>query len=207
MQAGDYGCLALDFGGVICADPWETIFTARGGLCDRYGIPREEAMEKGNVIWHLFAYADHDEEEFWNEWEETLGLHLDRALIAELARKAIWFDTTAAGVVRQCLSDGKTVAIVSNSTSFWFPMQMERSGLAPMADKIKMYLSHELGYCKTDGKGGLKRLAADMGEKKTFFIDDRKGNVEAARALGFGAAVYAREEGRNLDDFLRLCQP
>jgi HAD superfamily hydrolase (TIGR01509 family) len=193
-------------GGVVCADTWESLFLAPGiGLAFRHGLDPVRVAEIGGDLWHRYAYAAHAEEAYWDEWDAALGIRLDRAAIRRLYGEAIWVDETAATVVARCLDSGVRVAIVSNSTSFWLPMQLRLSGLDRLADRLKLYASHEIGHAKTHPQGGLALLARDEDPRTVLFVDDRIDNIRAARNLGMDAVQYRKERDRTLADFIGSC--
>jgi len=188
------GCLALDMGGVVCADTWESLFFApHVGLAAHYKLDPDMVTEKGNALWELYAYSHREEEDYWRDWEESLKLKLDRMLIARLYEEAIWADATAAPVITEYLEGGRQVAIVSNSTSFWFPRQISRLGLKNVEHRLLRFLSHETGVAKSHEQGGLKQLASRQKAENVLFMDDRQDNVAAARKLGMTALHYKKE--------------
>lgn len=189
-----YTCLALDVGGVICADTWESLFFAPLiGLMAHYKLDPAQVMKKGDELWDQYAYAPREEEDYWKSWEQALNRTIDRALIAQLYTKAIWADASAAAVIKKCLENGMQVAFVSNSTAFWFPRQMKRAGLEKMEPKCLRFLSHETGLSKTHAQGGLAQLAAKVKPEQTVFVDDRSENTAVAQELGMTAVYYQRQ--------------
>ncbi|MDD9899694.1 MAG: hypothetical protein OXT65_01800 [Alphaproteobacteria bacterium] len=202
-----YDWLALDIGGVICADTWEMLFlTPDTGLAAVYGIDPETVMQQGPKIWEHFAYANKEENNYWKHWEDALGIEIDRNLIKSLYadNSAIWADSSAASVMQECLDHGMKLAFISNSTSFWFPKQMEMAGLQDIAPQLTHYLSHEVGFNKVHPQGGL-RLLADKAENpaSVLFVDDRTGNLKAAQELGMTALQYQGDGQKSLADFIR----
>jgi FMN phosphatase YigB (HAD superfamily) len=193
--ADRYGWLALDIGGVVCADTWETLFlTPETGLAAHYKLDPGMVLAEGAKLWELFAYSPRREDEYWQSWENVLRLKIDRALVQKLCKDLLWVDKTAAGIVEDWLAQGKRVAIVSNSTSFWFPPQMKAAGLEGAAPKLAYFLSHETGFKKTHAKGGLALLAGQAPPEKTLFVDDRIENTAAAEKLGMTVLHYRREK-------------
>ncbi len=197
-------CLALDIGGVLCADTWESLFfTPRIGLVAHYKLDPAMVAEKGEELWGVFAYAMRSEEEYWQSWEKIIARSIDRALVARLYAEAIWADASAAPVITEYLESGRQVALVSNSTSFWFPRQISRLGLEGVEHKFLRFLSHETGFGKTHDKGGLKQLASRINPQDILFIDDRHENVTAAQKLGMSALHYKKDTHKDLAGALK----
>ena len=194
-------CLALDIGGVVCADTWETIFG--NGLARYHGLSVEAIRMHGDAIWNRHAYTTSREEAYWADWEAALGHPLDRRLIAALQAAHVWVDRSALSLIERCLATGIEVCFVSNSTAFWFAMQMRESGIDRLLRRMaKPYLSHEIGYPKAHADGGLAQLARDRDPATTLFVDDRVANIDRARQLGMQTLHYERRDGTNLEQVL-----
>jgi len=193
-MSAPYTCLALDIGGVICADTWESLFFAPHiGLAAHYKLDPALVRAKGEELWNVYAYAQREEEDYWKSWEQALNRTLDRALIAQLYTKALWADASAVAVIKRCLESGMQVAFVSNSTAFWFPRQMKHTRLEEIEPKCLRFLSHETGLSKTHARGGLVQLAAKVKPEQTIFVDDRTENIAVAQKLGMATVHYQRE--------------
>ncbi len=198
--APEIRCLALDIGGVFHADVWETVFEK--GLAEHYGLDMPDVLREGGKIWDQHAYTASTAEAFWQNWEEALGHSIDRDIIDRLIEAHVWVDRTVLPLAERCLEQGIDVCFISNSTSFWFERQMEKSGLSPYIEQIAPYLSHEIGYPKTHPEGGLARLARDHDPKTTLFVDDRKSNTDRAAELGMQTLLYMRQPGVSLEQAL-----
>ncbi len=119
-------------------------------------------------------------------------------MIEQLYATQCWTDPTAARLVERCLDLGLQVAIVSNSTSFWFPRQMRASGLDRMQDRLGLYLSHEIGFSKTHQRGGLKLLAEAVNPVAILFVDDRAENISFAETMGMRTVLFQNNTYRNV---------
>lgn len=193
-------CLALDIGGVFYADIWETVF--ENGLAERYGLDREWVMKQGARIWDDHGHKISSEDAYWKSWEDALGYKLDRTLIASIVEKHVWKDLSVIGVIEKCHERNIAVCFVSNSTSFWFDRQMKETGLSAFRDHLPAYLSHETGYPKTHPEGGLAKLIKIWNPSTILFVDDRKGNIDAANRLGIRTVFYQRKADLTLAQML-----
>lgn len=201
--ANFYKCIALDIGGVICADSWETLFlTPDKGLVSYYNLDPETVLQEGARLWDLYSYNESDEENYWQSWEDILGIEFDRTYIANLYNEVCWVDLSIRRLIESALSKKIQVSFVSNSTSFWFAKQMKLAGITDLLPKISCFLSHEVGHKKTHPRGGLALLATKTDPKKILFIDDRYENIEAANNLGIAALCYRRGVHENIANFI-----
>lgn len=198
-----YSCLALDIGGVICADSWETLFFITDkGLVSYHNLDPELVLREGARLWDLYSYSESDEENYWQSWEGILGIELDRTYIATLYNEVCWVDLSIHRLIENALSKEIQVSFISNSTSFWFARQMKLAGIEDLLPKISCFLSHEIGHKKTHPRGGLALLATKTDPKKILFIDDRNENIEAAKNLGITALCYKRDVHGDIATFI-----
>jgi len=122
----------------------------------------------------------------------SVETQIDRTLINHLYEETIWADSNAAPVITEYLQSGRQVAIVSNSTSFWFPRQVSRLGLTNVEHRLMRFLSHETGVAKSHEQGGLKQLASRVKPEGVLYIDDRLDNVAVAHKLGMRVPLQKR---------------
>ncbi|HEY2049259.1 MAG TPA: HAD-IA family hydrolase [Caulobacteraceae bacterium] len=128
---------------------------------------------------------------------------LHRRLVEEVGYSADWttfqadwcchlaLDPSMLGFV-EALARRNRVLIFSNTNAeHWdFLVQASEGRLA----QFEAYLSHEIGRLKPSVEAFLHvARAAGLEPRRSIFFDDRKDNVEGARAAGFQAEVFTGE--------------
>lgn len=92
----------------------------------------------------------------------------------------------------EALARRNRVIIFSNTNAeHWAFLVRESEGRLA---NFEAYLSHEIGWLKPSIDAFIRvARAADLDPPQSIFFDDRKDNVEGARAAGFQAEVFAGE--------------
>jgi HAD superfamily hydrolase (TIGR01509 family) len=183
--AAPFAALVFDVGGVIVLHDNEALFLR---LARRCGAPdaaaairaavRDPGYERGALpIAHLHerlrrdaGYAE-DWDRFRADWCSHLGL--DAAMLDYVER----------------LAARRRVLLFSNTNrEHWDHLLRLSDG---RLGRFEAYLSHEIGDAKP-ALSAFHRVAAAAGiaPARALFVDDKPGNVEAARQAGFAALVF-----------------
>lgn len=184
---GPFEALVFDLGGVIashdnavlgerllsrCARGTELTALRTIGEADEFGIGAPIASLHRRLVDEL-GYCG-DWKTFQNDWCCHLALNSSMLRFVEaLARR-------------------NRVLIFSNTNAeHWeFLMRASEGRLA----EFEAYLSHEIGQLKPSAEAFLHvARAAGVDPGRCIFFDDRKDNVEGARAAGFQAEVFTSE--------------
>ena len=181
----------LDVGGVLVSDYWETILlTPELGLADRLGLERRRVEEVGLTLWDAYCRRDADEAAYWSDLERALGVAVPPSLPGELDR-LVRPAPAAEALLETAQDGGRDVGVISNNTAFWFPKQSARVGLDAHVDPELVFLSHEHGRTKGDDPSLFDVVARLVDPATALVVDDRSGNVDAARRRGFHAVLHA----------------
>lgn len=178
--------VVFDLGEVLAepGDLYERLAAAAGA--DRAAIERaywvtRDAYDRGAPA-----------REYWQRVAREAGIDADDAVLDELDRidGSIWsgIRADAAALLRDVHDTGTAVAILSNAPA---SLAVAARGRAWAEHVDHWFFSAELGLAKPDAEiyavvGG--RLAVDPAA--IVFIDDRRVNVDAARAAGWNAHLW-----------------
>jgi epoxide hydrolase-like predicted phosphatase len=192
--------LVVDFGGVLTTSVGDSFKS----FCDREGIDHE--VLKGVVLSAYGVGTEPDalvsmietgrieQGEFERRMAALLSRGLDHPIAAEglLSRMLadLHFDVPMVEAVRVIHRAGVPTALLSNS---WGVEYYPRDLLAELFDQV--VISGEVGLRKPDRAVFL--LAAErlgLPPHRCVFVDDTKGNVEAAEAVGMRGIVHERAE-------------
>jgi epoxide hydrolase-like predicted phosphatase len=192
--------LIVDFGGVLTTSVGDS-FKA---FCDREGIDPE--VMKGLVrsaygvgtepdaLVSMIETGRIDQREFERRMAVLLSEGLDRPIEAQglLSRMLadLRFDVPMVEAVRDIHSAGIPTGLLSNS---WGVEYYPRDLLEDLFDQV--VISGEVGLRKPDREVFL--LAAErlgLAPRRCVFVDDTRGNVEAAEAVGMVGVVHERAE-------------
>jgi putative hydrolase of the HAD superfamily len=192
--------LVVDFGGVLTtsiAEAFRSFCESEGVDYERlqailrsaYGVgtepdPLVARMETGRI----------DSVEFERRMAEALSEGLDRAvdptdLLARML-SGIHFDVRMVEAIHAARGHGVRTALLSNS---WGVETYPRDLLDDLFEDV--VISGEVGMRKPDPE--VFRLAADrlgLPPPRCVFVDDVRGNVEAAEAVGMRGLVHERAE-------------
>jgi putative hydrolase of the HAD superfamily len=179
----------FDFGGVLCEHPDESWVE---GIAYLLGTTASEVMR---ALWkNRVAYdAGQESEEYWSGVVDQLGKRWNRDQLPALieAEVALWshFDERMLGFAAHLQARGFSTAILSNLPR---PLGEALRATPGFMDPFDHHtFSYELGIVKPDAaifKHALKGIGA--APEQTLFLDDRKENIDGAKALGIQAELY-----------------
>lgn len=191
--------LVIDFGGVLTT----SLGDAFRAFCRREGADYEHVRAK---LRQAYGEADPESlvakfetgrierEEFETELATALSEGLDRpidprGLVARMIAD-LRMDERMVSAVRSARAHGIRTALLSNSWGVeYYPHEL----LADLFDEV--VISGQAGLRKPDPQAF--RLAAQrlgLPPEDCVFVDDVKGNVEAAKAVGMRGVVHERAE-------------
>ena len=198
----------FDVGGVLARDVWEAVWlTPEVGLADRLGVSPRAAMSAGVKIYGRFSRGRFSETAYWAEFSKEIGRDIPRPMIREAEAATLTVNPHARAVLRMLRAKGIKIGIASNNTAFWFPKQAAQVKLSRYADPDLIFASHLQGREKGDEKGLLELVARKVNPATTLFIDDRQGNLERAKRLGFYTLSYGALDATALAPSGHLVQP
>lgn len=188
--------VAFDLMDTVLHDPYREALEAGTGLSLEVLRERRGAHW---AAWPAFERGELDEEEYWRLHEEH-GIAIDRAAFHRARRAGYHFLPGMAELVEQLR--GQVRCVVASNYPVWIT-ELEAGLLAGRFDAV--YASHHLGVRKPEA-GFFRQLLRRTGTAphELLFVDDRPGNVDAARRLGIEAhrfdgvcslAGRLREEG------------
>ncbi|MGD8997238.1 MAG: HAD family phosphatase [Anaerolineae bacterium] len=177
--------LVFDYGGVLMrtVDP-----TARRELERQFNLDRGQAEELvfGSPLWDDLQHGRLDSEAFWADLGERLELDAEEL---QAFRRGFWsgdrLDQELMDNIRHLRCKGYRTALLSNAP-VGLRQYVEDLGIADAFDVI--VISGAEGVVKPDPeiyRRALDRLGVAPWE--AVFIDDVRGNVEAARRVGLDA--------------------
>ncbi len=183
----------FDYGGVLCHHPTPAQIAAAAQLCE---VSSEDFVR---ALWkHRLQYdAGQDPQEYWHTCASLMGRTFTNEFIATMIEHEIGFwstlDHRVLAWADQLRSEGHRTAILSN-----LPIPLGRklrawNGFLDRFDHVTF--SFELKCVKPqreiyeDAVRGLK-----LAPEETLFIDDRRENIEGARAAGLNAELYSTWE-------------
>jgi epoxide hydrolase-like predicted phosphatase len=192
--------LIVDFGGVLTTSVGESL----KAFCEREGIDHEALKglvrsaygvgTEPDAVVSMIETGRIDQREFERRMAALLSEGLDHPIEAEglLSRMLadLHFDVPMVEAVRDIHRAGIPTALLSNS---WGVEYYPRELLEDLFDQV--VISGEVGVRKPDREVFL--LAAErlrLAPQQCVFVDDTKGNVEAAQAVGMLGVVHERAE-------------
>jgi putative hydrolase of the HAD superfamily len=178
-----------DVGGVLLTNGWDH--------CERADLFREFQIDRDDFE------SRHDQvNDAWEKGEISIGDYLDKTLfyeprnftrqqfIVRMKEMSQWLPHTAIEIVRSLAAEGEVkLAMVSNESRELMDHRIQEFGLRQ--DFSAFLVSAYVGLRKPDPK--IFKLALDVTQSKpdeTLFIDDRKENAAAAKALGIHGVHY-----------------
>ena len=199
---GSYRTILFDLGNVLFCDPWETLLlTPETGLADVHGWDRREVTHAGEKLWRKYSIIKSSEADYWEDFKSLLGVEISHSEIQDASRHLLFPNPSATDILESATATGARIGIASNNTSFWFSLQWQLLHLQRFVDPELIFVSHELGVEKsTPGEGILEIAKKYTDPRKTLFVDDRRGNLDRAKSIGYHTLRYSLSDGSALPD-------
>lgn len=127
------------------------------------------------------------EEQYWQHITHVFGIPVRGNPFADVFKPV--FNDPVVSLIQSLRSEGKRVVCASNTIlSHW--EILEEMGALALFDKA--YASHEMGLSKPSIQFYTSILEAEgVSAEQSFFIDDRKDNIQSSRSLGIASLLYA----------------
>ncbi|HEX2680243.1 MAG TPA: hypothetical protein VHQ03_03035 [Candidatus Dormibacteraeota bacterium] len=193
----------LDLGGVLFRDPWEAILlTPERGLADQLGLDREAVARVGRELWPEYSQRPSNEADYWTAFASKLGVSLPEGLIARSEAELLTPNPFAFDILERARRQIGRIGVVSENTSFWYPIQARLLSLEQYVDQELVFLSFELQL----NKDGLLNVATSrVNPALTLVVEDRPHNVEFARRHGFQVFRYESDDAdRSFASLMRV---
>ena len=184
----------FDFGGVLCFHPSEDRFTR---IADLFGIFTPDLLR---LFWANRIQYDAgllDSRAYWTQIAKAAGRTLDDTLLATLIRYEVelWnnYDQRIMRWAAHLRSSGVRTAILSNLPRVLGEALRATPGFLDPFDHVTF--SYELKVVKPeaaiyhDAVQGVR-----VSPSEALFLDDKRENVEGARAVGLHAEIYSTWE-------------
>ncbi len=184
----------FDFGGVLCFHPPEDRFQRIAAL---FGIPTHDFLR---IFWaHRIDYDAGllDARAYWTQVAQAAGKPMDDTLLRKLVQYEVelWnnYDQRIMGWAARLHSSGIRTAILSNLPRVLGEALRATPGFLDPFDHVTF--SYELGIVKPeaaiyhDAVRGVR-----VSPPEALFLDDKRENVEGARAAGLHAEIYSTWE-------------
>ncbi|MER7637962.1 hypothetical protein [Streptomyces sp. NPDC126522] len=199
---GSYRTILFDLGNVLFCDPWETLLLTPGtGLADVHGWDRRAVTNTGQKLWGKYSIIKSSEAEYWEDFKSLLGVQISQSEIENASSRLLYPNPNATGILESAAATGARIGIASNNTSFWFSLQWELLNLQRFIDPNLVFVSHELGVEKSTPGEGILEIAKNYTDaRETLFVDDRQGNLDRARSIGYQTLWYSLSDGSALPD-------
>nr|WP_319474422.1 HAD-IA family hydrolase [uncultured Sphaerochaeta sp.] len=127
------------------------------------------------------------EEQYWQHITHVFGIPVQGNPFADVFKPV--FNYPVLSLIQSLRSEGKRVVCASNTIQSHWEI-LEEMGALALFDKA--YASHEMGLSKPSLQFYTNILDAErVSAEQTFFIDDRKDNIQSSRKLGIASLLYA----------------
>jgi FMN phosphatase YigB (HAD superfamily) len=193
----------FDIGGVLSHDGHETYLTH-----DRYGLVRnlnsskQDIFKKTAPIFRKYAVSPKAMEvDFWNDISKVLDAKFSKEDIKEVKQKIQDTNHEAQAVFKLLESRGIAIGVISNSTSFFYPVMAKSLSLSEHIRPSLYFLSYKEGLLKSNGL--FEFASTKLNPSQTFIVDDRSKNVDHSLKLGFNAAQYSMENDKSLLELVK----
>lgn len=199
---GSYRTILFDLGNVLFCDPWETLLLTPGtGLADVHGWDRRAVVRAGQKLWGKYSVSKTSECDYWEDFKSLLGVEISQSEIENASSALLHPNPDATRILESAAAMRARIGIASNNTSFWFALQWEKLYLRRFVDPDLVFVSHELGVEKsTPGEGLLEIAKKYVDARRTLLVDDRQGNLDRARHIGYQTLWYSLSDGSALPD-------
>ena len=182
----------FDFGGVLCFHPSPDQIAHAARFC---GVSSETFLD---AFWgsHRIEYdaGRLEPADYWRQFSQRAGIALDAGLTPDLVRFEIdfWsgFDQRMLRWVRDLKAHGLRTAVLSNLPRPLGEHLRATPGFLDPFDHITF--SYELNLVKPQPAiYGHAVNGLSLAPAETLFLDDRQDNIDAARAAGLDADLFA----------------
>ena len=193
FDSRNFDVILFDVGGVMLTNGWD--HNERAVVLQQFGLDRAEfeaRHEKPYDAWERDTISVYD---YLNEaiFYQPRSFTPDN-FIAAMKEQSIPIPANAMGVLKDIAATGKyLVGLLNNESRLLHEYRMEKFGLSPYFDV--QLSSCYLGMRKPDAD--IYRRAIDIlgvPAARIIFIDDRKGNADAAAAQGMHAIQFTGED-------------
>jgi FMN phosphatase YigB (HAD superfamily) len=190
-RQGKIAHIALDIGGVLLADYWQSVLLDHNvGLWRQLGIPYARVKAVGDELWTDYSLRRSSEEEYWDDFEAALGRRPTAAQI-RLAEDAIWTETELHLIVDLCADRSLDLYIVTENTEFFLRRQRELLPALRTIPDAHVISSHKAGLGKQSPSRSLYNVLADRcPPSATLVVDDAALNLAAAQRISFQTLRY-----------------
>jgi len=184
----------LDYGEVLCHRPSRQEFNR---MEETFGVPPEAFAELWMRNRMAFDRGDLTPEAYWAQLGEDAGRPISPAQIAELKQLDLdmWSRDNQIMVnwMRSLRTRGIKVGVLSNMHAEM--VANVRNRFAWLNEFDFLTFSAEVRMVKPDAEIYEHTLRGmNVDSRESLFVDDRAGNIEAARALGITAIQFASEQ-------------
>jgi putative hydrolase of the HAD superfamily len=188
-----FDVVLFDVGGVMLTNGWD--HNERAVVLQQFGLDRvtfEARHEKPYDAWERDAISVYDYLDATIFYEPRSFTQDD--FIAAMQAQSVPIPSNAMGIIKEVAETSRfLVGLLNNESRLLHEYRMEKYGL-------KSYLDVQLSSCylgmrKPDAE--IYRRAIDIlgvPPQRVIFIDDRKGNADAAAAQGIHAIQFTGED-------------
>lgn len=199
--------VVFDIGGVLAQDVWEHLYLdSDHGLIARYpGLDPEAIEATGNSLWEKYAYISATQERDWQQLERnywTGFIQENRDALPSDASEDDFINLTddfvqpvegMLDVLKRLTDQELELAICSNNNEFWYERQAHKLKLAEAIPSGNVILSCHVGVSKSSPTFEMFQAVSDSlqcDRAECLFIDDRQGNVDAAKRYGMQSVLF-----------------
>ena len=173
--------MIVDLGDVMVWTRWDRLTKP---FADMTGLAPEQVLEQMRLgdAYYPFCLGRFDQNEFYRRLTQQFGLDIDPPRMFEIWDSVIEPNEAISGFIDRLIGHYRLV-IGSNTDILHFARSLEVQPVIARFDGA--ILSYEINRAKPDLEFftlGLEKLS--LSPRRCVFIDDREGNVEAARTLG-----------------------
>jgi putative hydrolase of the HAD superfamily len=193
---GNFDVILFDVGGVMLTNGWD--HNERAVVLKQFNLDRAEfeaRHEKPYDAWERDTISVYDYLNAAIFYEPRPFTPDD--FITAMKAQSVPIPANAMGVLKEVAASGKyLVGLLNNESRLLHEYRMEKYGLSPYLDV--QFSSCYLGMRKPDAE--IYRRALDIlgilgrPAARILFIDDRKGNADAAAAQGMTAIQFTGED-------------
>jgi putative hydrolase of the HAD superfamily len=189
----------FDWGGVVANDPGDDFLTK---LLQDVGASTEQIREIFQIYMKRFMKGEISEVEYWNELRTNYGFEIQDSISDEFKKwSGLVANEDILSLVDEAKSKGWQTAILSNVIEPTYNV-LHSAGFYDRFDMV--IASCKEGVAKPDVKIyelALKRASATPDE--SIFVDDKQGNLDPAKEMGF-ATVLASNPTQIIEDVRAL---